>query len=157
MVPNGALKSVGDGAYSNWNGVVRFCPKQLIAPKELAELQEIIEQSSRVRLIGSGHPMNGAVAAEFGHSPDLNEQYQPDGKAQARHGRQLERVGGSWRDLGRYRGSVVPRRASVLFLAAISKNHPRGHDRQRGSRQLLSRVRCGGRAGYRIRGDYQLG
>ena len=65
MVPNGALKSVGDGAYSNWNGVVRFCPKQLIAPKELAELQEIIEQSSRVRLIGSGHSMNGAVAAEL--------------------------------------------------------------------------------------------
>ena len=64
VVPRGELKSVGDGAYSNWNGIVRFCPKRLAAPKDIAELQEIIEQSSRVRLIGSGHSMNSAVAAD---------------------------------------------------------------------------------------------
>ena len=64
VVPKGGLKSVGRGAYSNWNGVVRFTPKELVAPNDIAELQDIIKLSSRVRLIGSGHSMNGALAAD---------------------------------------------------------------------------------------------
>ncbi len=64
VIPKGGLKSVGDGAYSNWNGVVRFTPKQLVAPKDIAELLDIIKRSSRVRLIGSGHSMNSAVGAD---------------------------------------------------------------------------------------------
>jgi FAD/FMN-containing dehydrogenase len=63
-VPQEGLKRSGPGAYSNWNGVVVFTPKEFVAPKNIAELQDIVKRSSRLRMVGSGHSMNGAIAAD---------------------------------------------------------------------------------------------
>jgi FAD/FMN-containing dehydrogenase len=63
-VPEGGLKNVGHGTYSNWNGLVRFAPRGFAAPESIAELQDLIKRSSRVRLVGSAHSMNSAMAAD---------------------------------------------------------------------------------------------
>jgi FAD/FMN-containing dehydrogenase len=63
-VPRGGLKDSGRGTYSNWNGIVVFIPKKFLAPNDVEELQDIVRRSSRLRIVGSCHSMNGAIAAD---------------------------------------------------------------------------------------------
>ena len=61
--PQAGLLSRRGDVYSNWNGVVVFTPKDFIAPKDIGELQEVIKRSARLRIVGSCHSMNAAIAA----------------------------------------------------------------------------------------------
>lgn len=61
--PREGLKRLGDGVYSNWNGVVTFRPGRFEAPTSLEDLADLIKRSDRVRLVGSGHSMNASFAA----------------------------------------------------------------------------------------------
>ena len=60
------LLSRGGDVYSNWNGVVVFTPREFVAPNDIGELQDVIKRSVRLRIVGSCHSMNGAVAADAG-------------------------------------------------------------------------------------------
>ncbi len=82
--PQGGLTCSRRGAYSNWNGVVVFTPKEFLAPNYIGELQEIVKRSTRLSIVGSCHSMNGAVEADFRHGSGTNEQHQPAGNAPAR-------------------------------------------------------------------------
>jgi len=63
-LPQRGLSRSGRGAYSNWNGVIIFTPKAFVAPNDVGELQDLVKHSPRLRVVGSCHSMNGALAAD---------------------------------------------------------------------------------------------
>lgn len=63
-VPQAGLIRRGGDVYSNWNGVVVFTSKDFVAPNDIGELQDVIKRSARLRIVGSCHSMNGAVATD---------------------------------------------------------------------------------------------
>jgi YD repeat-containing protein len=63
-LPQSGLSRSGRGAYSNWNGVIRFTPKAFVAPNDVGELQDLVKHSPRLRVVGSCHSMNGALVAD---------------------------------------------------------------------------------------------
>jgi YD repeat-containing protein len=63
-LPQSGLSRSGHGAYSNWNGVIIFTPKAFVAPNDVGELQDLVKHSPRLRVVGSCHSMNGALAAD---------------------------------------------------------------------------------------------
>lgn len=46
------------GPIRNWAGNVTFTPSELVRPGEVAELQELVARSRKVRVLGSGHSFN---------------------------------------------------------------------------------------------------
>ncbi len=47
----------------NWSGFVRFTPRQVVKPRSLDELQQIVRECARnnrsIRVVGSGHSSCG--------------------------------------------------------------------------------------------------
>jgi len=60
--------------FRNWSRLVQVKPHEVLAPKNLAELQAFVKKSKKLRVLGTGHSFNACVATTDAliHSAGLN-------------------------------------------------------------------------------------
>lgn len=50
--------------WSNWSGYQQASPQQILKPQSLSELQDIIRQSDKIRVVGAGHSFTSLVCTD---------------------------------------------------------------------------------------------